>query len=93
MFTYLVFVYYVRKSKCKNSFEKACVPSWTGEIFVKKPLKDSITWAYAIENSNQNLVTATFNWKWTQDQLRYILSKKSFETESKEIIHEMEKDW
>lgn len=73
--------------------KKAYVPSWTGEIFVKKSLKDSITWTYAIENSNQNLVTATFNWKWTQDQLRYILSKKSFETESKQITHEMETEW
>ena len=43
---------YVKISKYKNIFKKVYKPSWSEEVFVIKKDKNTVTWAYVMEDLN-----------------------------------------
>ena len=51
---------YVRISKYKNIFAKGYVPKWSEEVFVIKQLKNTVPWAYLIEDPNGGKIIGTF---------------------------------
>ena len=51
---------YVRISKYKNSFAKGYVPNWSEEIFMIKKVKNTVPWAYVINDLNGEEITGTF---------------------------------
>ena len=50
----------VRKSKHKNNFAKGYTPNWSEEIFVIKKIKNTVPWAYVIDDLNDEELTRTF---------------------------------
>ena len=43
---------HIRISKYKNSFAKGYAPNWSEEIFVVKKVKNSVPWAYVLNDLN-----------------------------------------
>ena len=50
----------VRISRYKNIFAKVYVPNWSGEIFVIKKIKDTVSWTYIISDLNVEEIFGTF---------------------------------
>ena len=50
----------VRKSKHENNFAKGYTPNWSEEIFVIKKIKNTVPWAYVIDDLNDEELTRTF---------------------------------
>ena len=50
----------VRKLKHKNNFAKGYTPNWSEEIFVIKKIKNTVPWAYVIDDLNDEELTRTF---------------------------------
>ena len=51
---------YVRISKYKNIFAKGYMPNWSEEVFVIKIVKNTIPWAYVINDLNGEEIIGTF---------------------------------
>ena len=51
---------YVRISKYKNIFAKGYMPNWSEEIFVIKKIKNTVPWAYVINDLNGEEIVSTF---------------------------------
>ena len=51
---------YVRISKYKNIFAKACAPNWSEEIFVIKKIKNTVPWTYVISDLNGEEIVGSF---------------------------------
>ena len=43
---------HVRTSKYKNIFAKGYVPNWSEEVFVVSKIKNTVPWAYVINDLN-----------------------------------------
>ena len=52
---------HVRISKYKNIFAKGYTPNWSEEVFVIKKTKNTVPWAYAINDFNGKEITGTFH--------------------------------
>ena len=50
----------VRISKYKNIFAKGYTPNWSEEVFVIKNVKNTVPWAYDINDLNGEEITGTF---------------------------------
>ena len=50
----------VRTSKYKNIFTKGYTPNWSEEIFVIKKIKNTVPWAYVINDLNGEEIIGTF---------------------------------
>ena len=53
----------VRISKYKNIFAKGCTPNWSEEVFVNSKIKNTVPWAYVINDPNGEEITGIFNGK------------------------------
>ena len=51
---------HVRISKYKNISAKGYTPNWSEEIFVIKEIKNTVPWAYVINDLNGEKITRTF---------------------------------
>ena len=51
---------HVRISKQKNIFTKGYTPNWSDEIFVIKKVKNTVSWAYVINDLNGEEIIGTF---------------------------------
>ena len=51
---------HVRISKYKNSFGKGYVPNWSEEVFVFNECKNTVPWAYTINDLNCEKITGIF---------------------------------
>ena len=51
---------HVRISKYKNIFAKGYVPNWSEEIFVIKKVKNTVPWAYVINDLNNEKIIGSF---------------------------------
>ena len=51
---------HVRISKCKNIFAKGYTPNWSEEDFVIKKVKNTVPWAYIINDLNDEEIIGTF---------------------------------
>ena len=51
---------HVRVSKYKNIFAKRYAPNWSEEVFVIKKVKNTVPWAYVINNLNGKEIIGTF---------------------------------
>ena len=51
---------HVRISKYKNIFAKGYMPNWSEEVFVIKKVKNTVPWAYVINDLNGEEITGTF---------------------------------
>ena len=51
---------HVRISKYKNIFAKGYTPNWSEEVFVIKKVKNTVPWAYIINDLNGEEITGTF---------------------------------
>ena len=51
---------HVKISKYKNIFAKGYMPNWSEEIFVIKKIKNTVPWAYVINDLNGEEITGTF---------------------------------
>ena len=51
---------HVRISKYKNIFAKGHMPNWSEEVFVIKKVKNTVPWAYVINDLNGEEITGTF---------------------------------
>ena len=49
-----------RISKYKNIFAKGYTPNWSEEIFVFKKIKNTVPWAYVINDLNGEQILGTF---------------------------------
>ena len=47
-------------SKYKNIFAKGYTPNWSGEVFVIKEVKNTVPWAYVINDLNLKKTVGTF---------------------------------
>ena len=54
---------YVRISKYKNISAKGYVPNWSEEFFVIKKVKNTVPWAYVINDLNGEKIIGTFHEK------------------------------
>ena len=76
---------HVRISKYKNIFAKGYTPNWSEEDFVIKKVKNTVPWAYIINDLNDEEIIGTFmkkNYKKTnQKQFRIakVIKKKGNE--------------
>ena len=52
--------YHIRISKYKNIFDKGYTPNWSEEIFVVRKVKNTIPWAYVINDLNGKEIIGTF---------------------------------
>ena len=50
----------VRISKYNNIFAKSCTPNWSEEVFVIKKIKNTVPWAYSINDINNEENIGTF---------------------------------
>ena len=50
----------VRISKYKNIFAKGYTPNWSEDVFVIKNVKNTVPWAYDINDLNSEEITGTF---------------------------------
>ena len=51
---------HVRISKYKNIFTKGYMPNWSEEIFIIKKIKNTVPWAYVINDLNGEEIIGTF---------------------------------
>ena len=51
---------HVRISKYKNTFAKGYIPNWSEKIFVVSKIKNTVPWAYVINDLNGEQIIATF---------------------------------
>ena len=51
---------YVRISKYKNFFAKGYMPNWSEEIFISSKIKNTVPWAYVINDLNGEKIIGTF---------------------------------
>ena len=51
---------HVKILKYKNIFAKGHTPNWSEEIFVIKEIKNTVPWAYAINDVNGEEIIGTF---------------------------------
>ena len=51
---------YVRIPKYKSIFAKGYPPNWSEEVFVIKKVKNTVPWAYVINNLNGEEIIGTF---------------------------------
>ena len=51
---------HVKISKYKNIFAKGYMPNWSEEIFVIKKIKNTVPWAYVINDLNGEEIIGTF---------------------------------
>ena len=51
---------HVRISNYKNIFAKVYVPNWSEEVFVIKKVKNTVPWAYVINDPNGQEIVGTF---------------------------------
>ena len=51
---------HVRISKYKNFFAKGYVPNWSEEVFIVNEIKNTVSWAYTINELNGEPITVTF---------------------------------
>ena len=51
---------HVRISKYKNIFAKGFTPNWSEEVFVNKEIKNTVPWAYVINDLNGEEIIGTF---------------------------------
>ena len=67
----------MRISKYRNIFAKGYTPNWSEEIFVIKKIKDTVPWAYVIDDLNGEEITGTFYEKELQktDQQEFRIEK------------------
>ena len=54
---------HVRISKYKNIFAKGYTPNWPEKVFVIKKVKDTVPWAYVINDVNGDEIIGKFNEK------------------------------
>ena len=68
---------HVRISKYKNIFSKGYTPNWSEEVFVIKNIKNTVPWAYVIEDLNGEEIIGTFYEKELQkiDQQEFRIEK------------------
>ena len=50
----------VRISKYQNIFAKCYTPNWSEEVFVRKKVKNTVPWAYVINDLNGEEIVGTF---------------------------------
>ena len=50
----------IRISKYKNIFAKGYTPNWSEEVFVIKEVKNTVLWAYVINDLNSEEIIGTF---------------------------------
>ena len=50
----------VRISKYQNIFAKCYTPNWSEEVFVSKKVKNTVPWAYVINDLNGEEIVGTF---------------------------------
>ena len=50
----------VRISKYKNTFSKSCAPNWFEDVFVIKKVKNTVSWAYVINDLDGEEIFGTF---------------------------------
>ena len=50
----------IRISKYKNIFAKGYNPNWSEEVFVIKEVKNTVLWAYVINDLNSEEIIGTF---------------------------------
>ena len=43
-----------------NIFGKGCTPNWSEDVFVTKKVKNTVPWAYVINDLNGDEITGTF---------------------------------
>ena len=51
---------HVRISKQKNIFGKGYTPNWSEEVFIVSKIKNTVPWAYVINNLNGEEIIGTF---------------------------------
>ena len=51
---------FVRISKYKTIFAKGYTPSWSGEVFIIKKIKNTVPWTYFINDFNGEEIVGTF---------------------------------
>ena len=51
---------HVRISKYENTFAKEYTPNWPEEVFVNKKVKNTVPWAYIINDLNGEEIIGTF---------------------------------
>ena len=51
---------HVRISKYKNIFAKGYTPNWSEEVFIVSKIKNTVPWAYVINDLNGEEITGTF---------------------------------
>ena len=51
---------HVRISKYKNTFAKGYTPNWSEEIFIVNNVKNTVPWAYEINDLNGEKIVGTF---------------------------------
>ena len=51
---------HVRICKYKNIFAKGCKPNWSEEVFIISKIKNTVLWAYVINDLNGEKITGTF---------------------------------
>ena len=51
---------YVRISKHKNIFAKGYKPNWSEEVFIISKIKNTVPWAYVIDDLNGEEIIGTF---------------------------------
>ena len=68
---------HVRISKYKNIFAKGYMPNWSEEIFIIKKIKNTVPWAYVINDLNGEEIIGTFSENELQDtnQLEFRIEK------------------
>ena len=68
---------HVRISKYKSIFAKGYTPSWYEEVFVIKNVKNTVPWAYVIDDLNGEEITGTFYEKELQktNQIEFRIEK------------------
>ena len=69
--------YHVRIAKYKNIFAKSYTPNWSEEFFVIKEIKNTVPWAYVINDLNGEEIIGTFYEKELQkiDQKEFRIEK------------------
>ena len=67
---------HVRISKYKNIFAKEYMPIWSEEVFVIKKVKNTVPWAYVINDINGEEIIGTFYEKELQKTFQF---KKNLE--------------
>ena len=61
---------YVRISKYKNIFAKGYMPNWSEEVFINSKIKNTVPWAYVINDLNSEEIIGTFYEKELQKTIK-----------------------